>query len=292
MGCTSCHDAHYHPKPAERIDYYRARCLSCHQQDGCSLPEAEQSAPPALNSCTHCHMPKLATSDIAHSSQADHRILRSPATTNANPDNFKSTMTVKDGPRWTVFDGGLETISGWDADRATAIVSFYEGQARDDKDIVRAARDKLLKVVNQVPEDQAARLELAKIFFYLENYPESLKHSKMTLSQEPKQEAALALAGLAAQLTGQFQNGIDYFAERISQNPWDANLFIPYAQMIAEQQDIHKAIKFLKDGLQIDPSNILLHTVIAEYYHRTGQNQEWQRHLNLIDSIRSSLKKD
>jgi hypothetical protein len=292
MGCISCHDAHSHPKPAERTAYYRARCLSCHQQDSCSLPEAEQSAAPALNSCTHCHMPKLVTSDIAHSSQADHRILRFPATTVADPEKSKPTMTDKNGPRWTVFDGGLETIPGWDADRATAIASFHEARASNDEDAMRTARDKLLKVVNQVPEDQAARLELAQIYYRLENYPEALKHIQITLTQDPQQEAALVLAAFSAQLTDQFQDGIDYFAQKIAQNPWDANLFIPYAEMIAEQQDLHKAIKVLKDGLQIDPSSIALHSVIAEYYRRTGQIQERQRHLDLIESIRYSMERD
>ena len=292
MGCISCHDAHYHPKPVERTAYYRARCLSCHQQDGCSLPKAEQSAPPALNSCTHCHMPKLITSDIAHSSQADHRILRFPATTNADLDNSKPTMIDKNGPRWSVFDGGLETIPAWDADRATAIAAFHEGRARNDKDAIRAARDKLLKVVNQVPEDQAAQLELAKIYYRLENYPEALKHIKMTLAQEPKPEAALVLAGFSSQLTGQFQDGIDYFAEKIANNPWDSNLYIPYAEIIAKQQDLHNAIKVLKKGLEIDPASIALHSVIAEYYLRTGQTQENQRHLDLIKSIRYSMQRD
>jgi Tfp pilus assembly protein PilF len=62
--------------------------------------------------------------------------------------------------------------------------------------------------------------------------------------------------------------------------------------MIAEQQDLHKAIKVLKDGLQIDPSSIALHSVIAEYYRRTGQIQERQRHLDLIESIRYSMERD
>ena len=292
MGCISCHDAHYHPKPAERKDYYRARCLSCHEQEGCSLPAAEQSAPPASNSCTFCHMPKLVTSDIAHSSQADHRILRFPATNDVEPSKPRPGMTDKNGPRWTVFDGGLETLPRWDAERATAIAAFHEGQARNDKDAIRAARDKLLKVVNQVPEDQTARLELAQIYYSLQNYSEALKHIKMTLAQEPKQEATLVLAGFSAQLNGQLQDGIDYFTEKFAENPWDSNLYIPYAEMIAKQQDLHNAIKAIKKGLEVDPASIALHSIIAEYYLRTGQTQEHQRHLKLIESIRYSMERD
>ena len=292
MGCISCHDAHYHPKPEEKTAYYRARCLSCHQQEGCSLPAAEQSAPPALNSCTYCHMPKLVTSDIAHSAQADHRILRFPATTEVQPDNAQPTMNAKDEPRWTVFNHGLKNLPSWDAKRAVAIASFHEGLARKDQAAILAARDQLLKVIAQVPEDEASQLELAQIYFHLKDYQAALKHAKLTLAQNPHNESALALAGFAAQLNGKFQDGIDYFTEKISRNPWDAHLYLSYAEMIALQQDLHKAIEALQKGLEIDPASIVLHYIVAQYYHRTGQTEKSKQHLKLIESIRYSMNRD
>jgi len=76
MRCTSCHDPHRVPSADERAEFYKARCNSCHQKRGCSLPEAEQQAAPAAGSCIACHMPKLDSRDLAHSTQADHRVLR------------------------------------------------------------------------------------------------------------------------------------------------------------------------------------------------------------------------
>ena len=62
--------------------------------------------------------------------------------------------------------------------------------------------------------------------------------------------------------------------------------------MIAKQQDLHNAIKAIKKGLEVDPASIALHSIIAEYYLRTGQTQEHQRHLKLIESIRYSMERD
>ena len=62
--------------------------------------------------------------------------------------------------------------------------------------------------------------------------------------------------------------------------------------MVATQQDLHNAIKVLRKGLEIDPACIALHSVIAEYYLRTGQTEESQRHLELIESIRYSMNRD
>ena len=132
----------------------------------------------------------------------------------------------------------------------------------------------------------------APLFIHLKDYQAALKHAKLALAQNPHNESALALAGFAAQLNGKFQDGIDYFTAKISRNPWDAHLYLSYAEMIALQQDLHKAIEALQKGLEIDPASIVLHTVIAQYYHRTGQTEKSEQHLDLIESIRYSMKRD
>jgi predicted CXXCH cytochrome family protein len=42
LGCTSCHDPHQEPAPAQRVAHYRAACLSCHQESSCHLPVAQR----------------------------------------------------------------------------------------------------------------------------------------------------------------------------------------------------------------------------------------------------------
>jgi hypothetical protein len=74
--CTSCHDPHKVPAPADRDAHYRARCNACHEQKGCTArPElrAERG-----DSCFACHMPRGDSSNIAHTSVTDHRVIRRP----------------------------------------------------------------------------------------------------------------------------------------------------------------------------------------------------------------------
>jgi len=292
MGCTSCHDAHYQPKPEARASFYRARCLQCHQEQGCSLPAAEQAAAPALNSCTFCHMKKLTTSDIAHSAQADHRILRFPASSPKPKEDSKPGMTSKERVSWNLFDGAVDTLPAWDKERAVAIGRFHEAVKNKDTQAIQRSRDKLIKVVKQVPNDYEARLELAQTFYRLEQYEKALEHVEIVLEAKPNYEEALALAGFAAQFTNQFQDSIDYFSRKLTLNPRDANLYIILAEMVGQQQDLRSAIKILKQGLEIDPSSIILHSLIADWYRRIGQTEESQRHLDLIESIRHSMQRD
>src|SRR5262249_15296999 len=78
LGCTSCHDPHRKVEAPQRVAYYRARCLDCHQQRGCSIPEATRRLTSKDDSCIDCHMPKYPSADIAHNASRDHRIIRRP----------------------------------------------------------------------------------------------------------------------------------------------------------------------------------------------------------------------
>ena len=72
MTCTSCHDPHRTVSAAERVSFYRAKCLVCH---GAALGTKHHPQQP---DCTSCHMPAAASSDVAHTEVTDHRILRRP----------------------------------------------------------------------------------------------------------------------------------------------------------------------------------------------------------------------
>jgi Flp pilus assembly protein TadD len=72
MSCTSCHNPHQSPDPADRVAYYRGKCLACH---GATLPAKHHEKQP---DCLTCHMPAAASSDVAHTEVTDHRILRRP----------------------------------------------------------------------------------------------------------------------------------------------------------------------------------------------------------------------
>jgi hypothetical protein len=72
MSCTSCHDPHSEPSAAERVSYYRQKCLACHGPKFGTTHHADQP------DCTGCHMPSSLSADVAHTEVTDHRILRRP----------------------------------------------------------------------------------------------------------------------------------------------------------------------------------------------------------------------
>jgi photosynthetic reaction center cytochrome c subunit len=72
LWCGTCHDPHN--KPAQPVQYYRSRCLSCHTS---AFPKAH---PTADSDCISCHMPRRDAQDGGHTAFTDHRIQRRPQT--------------------------------------------------------------------------------------------------------------------------------------------------------------------------------------------------------------------
>jgi predicted CXXCH cytochrome family protein len=73
MSCLTCHDPHYSPTSQERTNFYRAKCLGCHNN-----PKYANAHFAEQPDCTTCHMPKREAPDLAHSIWSDHRILARP----------------------------------------------------------------------------------------------------------------------------------------------------------------------------------------------------------------------
>jgi photosynthetic reaction center cytochrome c subunit len=75
LWCGTCHDPH--DKPQQPVQYYRARCLTCHTAN---FPAAH---PGRDTDCLSCHMPRRNAQDGGHTVFTDHRIQRRPETVQA-----------------------------------------------------------------------------------------------------------------------------------------------------------------------------------------------------------------
>jgi len=70
LWCGTCHDTHN--KPAQPVEYYRSRCLTCHTANFPAGHAGKDS------NCIGCHMPRRDAQDGGHTAFTDHRIQRRP----------------------------------------------------------------------------------------------------------------------------------------------------------------------------------------------------------------------
>lgn len=136
MWCVSCHDPHREPSAAEKVGYYRSKCLNCHGE-----PFGEKHHPDKPD-CTSCHMPGLPNQAVAHTQSTDHRIMK-------RPNGVQLTSTTLAGPRLASFpasDAALATTR----DFALA----WEALAQRKIEGASAEAEKYLrKAVKEQPDD-------------------------------------------------------------------------------------------------------------------------------------------
>jgi photosynthetic reaction center cytochrome c subunit len=71
LWCGTCHDPHNEPE--QPVQYYRAKCLTCHATNFPVSPH-----PTISSDCLGCHMPRRDAQDGGHTVFTDHRIQKRP----------------------------------------------------------------------------------------------------------------------------------------------------------------------------------------------------------------------
>lgn len=141
MSCTSCHDPHYNPPTAERVAYYRGKCLACHGPPFGAKHHPEQA------DCTTCHMPNLPSADVAHTQVTDHRILRRGKIA----PNLLHNLDSQPEPRLVTFPRSAQGDSD-----VRDLALAWESLAQRGVASAQPQAERLLRAaLNQSPEDPA-----------------------------------------------------------------------------------------------------------------------------------------
>ena len=212
MTCTTCHDPHASETtetPAERVAYYRAKCLSCHT--GAKFRTVHH---PEQQDCSTCHMPRSASEDIAHEQVTDHRIQIAarrprPAAEHAGrsgalvPIGEEKTsdrelglayaQVAKSGDRASGQTAltllrkaeALETATTKDAELHTEL-GFLEQESGD----IHAADREYRAALAEDPDDGTARGDVAVLFAETGDYATAVRLWKRVFDADPGQAAA------------------------------------------------------------------------------------------------------
>jgi predicted CXXCH cytochrome family protein len=173
LTCTSCHDPHFDPPPAQRVQYFRARCLACH-----TAPALAVNHFPTQPDCAHCHMPSRSTVDISHEQVTDHDIEARPRPT---PTNFIAQSNED-----------LVPVGNFPASPRDYGLAYAQLAARH----LPGAADKALHLLTQAAQSGASDEELNVRLAYLNqlagNLPQARTFYTKTLEADPYEPTALA----------------------------------------------------------------------------------------------------
>jgi predicted CXXCH cytochrome family protein len=198
LTCTTCHDPHFDPPPAERVQYFRERCLSCHT--GLKMETHHREQP----DCATCHMPARNTVDISHEQVTDHDIERRPG---------HSSPRITDGPEQLVAVGGFAA-----GDREYGLAYAQLAQRN-----LPGAAELALQLLNKAANAGASDRELHDRLGYLNQVTNNLGPARAQYAAALQLDAydSTALANLAVidASTGHLQEAIHLLETLVAADP-------------------------------------------------------------------------
>ncbi|MDR3635531.1 MAG: hypothetical protein P4L84_17130 [Isosphaeraceae bacterium] len=257
LGCISCHDPHGIPAVGEKIAFYRGRCLECHADKGCTLPQAERLRRDHDDSCIGCHMPRVPSEDIAHTAITIHEIPRNAAEALAAHDD-ESSATSLEGTLVPFHEFPLGTQSQYDLNRDLGIALSRVGLANRGRPgatrMVRKALPLLDDALKDRPGDLAA-LEAKAVALWLSGQPEPASEVLANaLTIAPERQTLLQLgASLAANL-GRRQQAILLSQRAVALGGTSSEIYWQLAELLAQDRQWDAAAQWLREGLRLNPT--------------------------------------
>jgi predicted CXXCH cytochrome family protein len=281
LGCISCHDPHYSPAPAERREFYRTRCLTCHSERSClEVPATRQQT--EGDSCIACHAPPLNASDVPHTSQTDHRVLRRPllrqisARAAANPDDFR------------IFEAETPGLTSRAERRARGILLAMLAERQHDARLAARVERQLEPYWRAAPDDVAVGIALAQVAALQQRPTDAAAHWKAVLAVDPRNETALqALASLAAPAVTRAEN-LAFLERYLALNPWEAAMHVQRSRLLGESGRKIDALAAARQALELDPSRTETYDWLATLCARCGRADEARGYVN----VRRRLQQD
>lgn len=234
MWCGSCHNPHY--KPTDAAQYYRERCLTCHDTALLS-----NNHPGPSQDCVGCHMQRRQAYDGAHTAFTDHQILRRPAVA-SEPVESRNLVAWRTPPSSLAQRNlGLAYISVGERDQSAyhlnegfRLLAEVQPSFPDDpevltslglvllrKNVPRQAAGLFARVVRLQPEHASSYLNLGVAWKAAGDTQQAVKSLEQAIELDRSlEDAYVLLAGIYAE-TGRpdmWRRTMDRFLDFMPQN--------------------------------------------------------------------------
>lgn len=293
LGCTSCHDPHQVPAPADKTAYFRRQCQNCHEQKPCSLAEKLRLAESREDNCVQCHMPRVASSDVVHVAVSDHRLLRRPQAPPSQParDSQRLPLVLLNGE-------GLGPRQVESLGREMAIALAHEAPRLPKAPQVAQAGPFVLAQLNQAlakrPDDLVARRMMAQVLSLTGRHREALQIVERVLKASPDNEEALDECLQYAIELEDSQAALGPARRAVQLNPYSSVFHERLAYASLSHQDWKTARHESLEALRYNPflrfARIFLIQCHLHDHDLKRANEEFSILIKLNPSVREDLK--
>lgn len=234
MSCTSCHDPHYTPTASQRVAFFRGKCLACHNQ-----PQFAAAHHPETQDCTSCHMPQNGAANILHVAWTDHRILRIPGKTSAEPTGDAGNEMK------AVFSPG--------ATQRDMAMAYYQALLEGDRSFEAAAWQQLNAVRDSISNDTQALDALGNLSAERGDQKTAEQCFRRVLELAPSDLTALSNLGILLAKAGKLNDAIPLLRAAFARNQDIPGLVMNLSRVECMAGDTPAARGVLLTALQYCP---------------------------------------
>jgi hypothetical protein len=274
LGCISCHDPHRVPAPERKAAYYRARCLSCHAEQACTLPRPLRLQRTKEDSCIVCHMPPTG-SDVNHTSITDHRIPRRVEQKEAGRAASGDWLRTGQMPL-VLFPRQERELADREPERdlGIALVRLADKQPTPTaRQLVGMALPLLDKALAKDPRDVSAWEAKGIALWYQGRLEEAMLAYERVLENAPRQETTLYLAARLAMRLKRLEAARSYAERAVEVNPWRWQYHQALANVCAQAANWPKAREEAERALRLHPGNLATRNLLVESCLRLGDKE-------------------
>jgi len=274
LGCISCHNPHRTPSPEEKVEFYRNNCLKCHTEAGhdCSLPLVSRLQTSAEDSCIQCHMPPAAATDVPHTAQTDHRVLRM----------YDAATAEEVAPTLDVFERATQPVPTDEIQRAYGLKLKKNIRSRSD---AATAMDLLAPTLHKGVDDGPVLAAAAWLLIQLGDLQAARKLAEHAVAFNPENESALEALVVISETEKDYNSALGYLDRTLKLAPWDWQLQAKKAALLEVMEMTDQASKVWKEVLSINP---LVHSARRSYIKvlsATGKESEANRQTELLNRL-------
>jgi len=280
LGCISCHDPHYRPEPAKRVEYYRAKCQACHNERGCSMPHGERLQREPNDSCIACHMSKDGSRNIPHTAVTDHRILRRPES-GAPP----ASQGLRAGQLPLVgFHPELSQSHAAERERDLGVALMEisrQGKAQREES-AGLAEPLLEAALRRHPNDAEAWSARGFALTSLKRTGPALEAFGRAIELRPNHESALVEAAFVCGSNGRVEEAIGYWKKAITVNPYQPHYHLELARLHAQRREWTQARTASESAIKLLPLNADARMLLVTALARTGETNRAQQEFDTL----------
>ncbi len=254
LTCTTCHDPHSTPDPANRVEFYRAKCLSCHATEAISVRHH-----PEQQDCAVCHMPTRNTADISHEQLTDHDIERRPKSNNTAPSLLDLGEHPANNQRNLVAVGSTPF-----SDRELGL-AYAQFARKGDEASAEKAKQLLSKAEASGNADALVHEQLGFLEQIAGSKVAAARQYQQTLRLEPNNIASLADLAVLQASSGHVDDAVKMLRRVVELDPSQASADMNLAFIECSTGRGREARALLDHALIFNPDNSTLRNFI-----RTG----------------------